>query len=81
MNEKIQFPLKPWQKALINVVLVALITVLSMVASGDLEDIHIWKAAILSGSMTFLLQAKALLEKDLGDDAKSYTPLMFVKVK
>lgn len=81
MNEKVEFPLKPWQKALINTFLVAGITILSMVAAGDLEDINIWKAAIISGGITCMIQIKSLLEKDLDDSGKSFTPLMFVKVK
>lgn len=81
MAEKIQFPLQPWQKAVLNTCIVSGITILSMVAAGDINSMAVWKAAILAGGLTFLIQAKSLIETDLvdNDEGKSYTPLMFVK--
>lgn len=77
----VDFPLKPWQKMLFNVFIVSSITGLSIISTGGMNDMEVWKAAFLAGAMTFLVQVKILIEKDLRDDDKgvSYTPLMFVK--
>lgn len=77
----VEFPLKPWQKMILNVAIVSGITTVSIISAGGMNDVEIWKSAILAGVMTFLIQMKVLMEKDLQGDDKgaSYTPLMFVK--
>ena len=75
----IQLPIKPWQAAVINTLIVSLITVLSMVGAGDINDFQIWKAAIFSGMLTFLVQFKELLPDN--EEGISYSPLLLVKEK
>ena len=81
MPKTIEIPLKPYQKMLLNTGLVALITTFSMIAAGDINNIELWKAATISGVLTFLIQAKIMIEKDLSEDEEgiSYTPLMFIR--
>ena len=80
MTEKIEFPLKPWMKALLNAAIVAGITTLSVLMSEGTFTPQVAYSAFLAGLMTCLVQVKALLDEDLKDDkGNSYTPLMFIR--
>jgi len=80
MTEKIEFPLKPWMKALLNAAIVAGITTLSVLTAEGTFTPQVAYSAFLAGTMTCLIQIKALLDEDLKDDSgNSYSPLMFIK--
>ena len=79
-QEKIQFPLKPWMKALLNAAIVAGITTLSVLTAEGTFSPEVAYSAFLAGTMTCLIQIKALLDEDMKDDSgESFTPLMFVR--
>lgn len=79
-KQKIEFPLKPWMKALLNAAIVAGITTISVMAAEGSFSIEVAYSAFLAGTMTCLVQIKALLDEDLKDEkGESYTPLMFIK--
>jgi len=80
MAEKIEFPLQPWMKALLNAAIVAGITTLSVLAAEGSFNTQVAYSAFLAGTMTCLIQIKALLDEDMKDESgKSFTPLMFIK--
>jgi len=79
--EKITFPLKPWQKACLNGLIVAGITSLSMISTGDMNNPHLWHSAMIAGTLTLLMQMNQLISGDLkeADEGECYSPLMFIK--
>jgi len=88
VEENIVFPLKPWQKACLNAVLVAGITsastASSMLATGDIANPHLFHSIllsmVLSGGITFFVTLNTWLKKDLDNDdnGTSFTPLMLI---